>query len=129
MLVDHVQNRVIIELHRHVIPKTLHLTLGADPCRLFLTNGAHSPTAVTSSPPRIRSYLEGVLTTRNGARPAPRLSQPRGVEHNSAVRAHKLPRFFIGRHCTNPSQVKGQIKLIRLADNAKLLEWTNHLYS
>ena len=127
VLVDHVEDRVVLELHRRVVPHADHLALGADAGRLLLADRAHAPAAVAGAPPLVGRDLEGLVTGGDGAGPLTGLGQAHRVEQHPTVLADVLTGLLERGDRADPGQVGRHSVLVRLDDEAQLLERTDDL--
>ena len=129
-LVTDVQDGVVVELHREVVPHAAH-HVGALPDAVAL--GFPHRAGCPRSGRDTRGHSSGVTANsvpadREGARPEAGLGQTLGVEDHPSLAAQVLTGLGHGRNVTLPRHVHGHIVLGRVDDEPQATERLEHLY-
>ena len=107
-LVQDVEDRVVGELHRRVVPHAGHLALAlADARVLGLADRPHAPRAVARAPPAVGRDRDALAAHLERAAPAARLREAHRVEQHAAVLADVLARLLERGDRAVPGEVAG----------------------
>ena len=127
-LVQDVEDRVVGELHRRVVPHPGHLTLAlADAGVLGLADRTHAPGAVARAPPAVGGHRDLLAADLERAAPAAGLREAHRVEEHAAVLADVLARLLERGDRAVPGEVAGDPVRVRLEHEADPLERLHHL--
>ena len=126
-LLADVEDGVVSELHREVVPHARHRgRAGVDAGRLGLAHRANAPGAVTRSPPALGRDREALAGHRERAAPAAGLREARGVEEHAPVTADEVTRLGPGRDRARPAEVERDAVLRRLQHEAQAPQGLEH---
>ena len=129
-LVTDVQDGVVVELHREVVPHAAH-HVGAlpDAVALGLPHRPDAPGAIAAPVAAVGG--DGVVGPRHreGARPEARLGQALGVEDHPPLAAQVLAGLGHGGNVALPGHVHGHAVLGRVDHDPQAVERLEHLYA
>ncbi len=128
-LVAHVDDRVVAEIDRHVVPHARHdRDRLPDAVGLLLADRTDAPGTIAAATAAVGR--DGDVLTGDGERalPAAHLREPLGVEDDRAPAAQILAWFLEGRDRCRPGDVHGDVGVVRLDDHPELLERFDDLH-
>jgi len=127
-LLEDVEDRVVGELHRRVVPHAGERQLAlTDPRVLGLPHRAHAPRAVARPPPAVGRDGEGLAPDAKAPRPAAGLREARGVEERATVAADEVARLPPGGDRALPDEVEGDPVLGLVEGEAQPAQRLQHL--
>ena len=108
-LVENVEDGVVVELHRRIVPHARHLAFrAADAGGLGLADRTDPPGAIPRPLPAIARNLEDLVADGERSLPRPGLGEPHRVEEDPAVLANVLSWLLECRDCPLPDDVEGE---------------------